>query len=80
MKPSQIVTKLCKQHNVDQPVYYETSVSILGRTYHADSLMETETGQFILSIAGLQAKIILYLCTDRPVCLGKTCFSQIAIN
>ena len=45
MKPTQIVTKLCRDLRLEPPDYHTTSVRMCGKTYHADGEAELESGE-----------------------------------
>ena len=45
-KPSQILSKLCKEIKVDQPTYKSGQVTVAGKTYYADNEIENEHGKF----------------------------------
>ena len=47
LKPSQIVSKLCKKHNIDPPLYSAKTVRVGGLELYGDSQVETEGGEWI---------------------------------
>lgn len=59
LKPTQILTKLCKDHKLDPPEYLVDRARFLGKDYLAPSEVEQENGEMKGGIYELQAHEIL---------------------